>query len=339
MSTIQFDFQVEQSQSFRIATGSNSRRSGESGRLQNLDLSESQTVQLQLSARLQDNSIHNLPANQTIVDPIKEFLENPATSIEMQKLLTLLRPMLGDGADDVLANLERFTRSLQPAPEPADLNSFTVRLQEAVQDISARAENVQARAEIQSEVRVRFEFYAEDSRMVARVEGAMADPLVLDLNGDGLDLTSKQGGADFDINADGRTDRTAWVGPEDGLLALDRNGNGSIDDGSELFGDQHGATDGFSELARFDENGDGLIDVKDKVFARLLVWRDLNGDGTSGVHELSTLADLDIHSIDLNARDSDEKINDAIVKKSSVYTKSGTANTIGEVFFEFETTV
>lgn len=95
-----------------------------------------------------------------------------------------------------------------------------------------------------------------------------SDPLILDLAGDGVALAAMGGGL-FDLDGDGKLDRPAWVAGDDALLALDRDGNGAIDDGRELFGDQNGAADGFAELGRFDANGDGGIDAADPVFAKL----------------------------------------------------------------------
>ena len=82
------------------------------------------------------------------------------------------------------------------------------------------------------------------------------DPLVLDLDGNGIQLTEAGKGAIFDVTADGKLDNTAWVKGNTALLTYDRNGNGVVDNGSELFGDQNGAADGFEELGKYDTNGE-----------------------------------------------------------------------------------
>jgi hypothetical protein len=105
------------------------------------------------------------------------------------------------------------------------------------------------------------------------------DPLVLDLGGEGINLTKAGEGSHFDITADGKTDQTAWVKGNTALLVYDRNGNSRIDDGSELFGDQNGAANGFAELAKYDANSDGVISRLDPIFKALKLYRDLNGDG------------------------------------------------------------
>jgi hypothetical protein len=125
----------------------------------------------------------------------------------------------------------------------------------------------------------RLSLHIEFTGVVGQGTLQQSDPLVLDLGDDGVQLSSAWDGEVFDINADGVADRTAFVRGNDAYLALDRNGNGQIDDGSELFGDQHGARNGFEELARFDDNRDGLIDSNDSVFDRLRLLYDRDGDG------------------------------------------------------------
>ncbi|MBT0224123.1 calcium-binding protein, partial [Vibrio campbellii] len=128
------------------------------------------------------------------------------------------------------------------------------------------------------------------------------DPLILDLDGNGVSLTES---TYFDHNANGIANRTQWVSSTDGLLALDRDGNGTIDSGRELFGDNtldaNGdvASDGYAALKAFDSNGDDVINQKDQVFDQLKVWVDANSDGVSQENELKTLKSLGVESIDL----------------------------------------
>ena len=150
-----------------------------------------------------------------------------------------------------------------------------------------------------------------------------SDPIVLDLDGDGIELSSASKGVRFDLDADGRTEKMATATGGDGLLALDRNGNGVIDDGRELFGDQNGAKNGFEELARFDSNLDGAIDSRDAVFDRLRVWADSNLDGISQAGELLTLSNAGISSINLGYRDVSEAASGGNkIAQRSFFTKS-----------------
>ena len=126
------------------------------------------------------------------------------------------------------------------------------------------------------------------------------DPLALDLDGDGLEFTTEgQSDTYFDLDGDGFAERTGWLRADDAWLARDVSGNGFIDDISELFGAP--GVSGFAELAALDSNGDGVIDANDAAFGELRLWQDRNQDGISQADELSTLADHNIVSLDLNA--------------------------------------
>jgi Ca2+-binding RTX toxin-like protein len=138
------------------------------------------------------------------------------------------------------------------------------------------------------------------------------DPFTLDLDGDGIETVGVNQTTPllFDIDAVGIKKSVGWVAPDDGLLALDRNGNGTIDSGAELFGDAtpvfdtqgnlvRQAADGFDALAQQDSNQDGVIDALDTNWTTLRVWQDANQDGISQSAELKTLDDLNITAIHL----------------------------------------
>jgi len=133
------------------------------------------------------------------------------------------------------------------------------------------------------------------------------DPLALDLDRDGIETIGANGTVLFDHDGDGVKTGTGWVSADDGLLVLDRNGNGQIDAGAELFGvdtvlaNGQKASDGFAALRDFDANGDGVFDAQDARFADVRVWRDLNQNGASQAGELFTLQTLGITAINLNA--------------------------------------
>jgi hypothetical protein len=127
------------------------------------------------------------------------------------------------------------------------------------------------------------------------------DPIVLDLNGDGVTLVDRSAGAKFDITGDGKANATGWMGADDGLLAMDVNGDGVINGMSEVFSDAFG--DGYansmSALTSLDSNADGVIDSGDDRYDEILVWKDTNTDGVSASSELSGLSGHGISAIDL----------------------------------------
>mgnify|MGYP003571116923 FL=1 len=179
----------------------------------------------------------------------------------------------------------------------------------------------------------------------AEAIGAASSPLVLDLDGDGLELSPLDGsGIHFDHDVNQYAELTGWVSPDDGFLVYDRNANGTIDDGTEVFGDNtpinggtETAADGFAALAEFDTNANGVIDASDTQYSDLRVWRDLNQDGLSTTDELKTLSDHNIVSIDLNAQSSSQTINGHSVPLVSTFTRSdGSSGDIGDVFFEVD---
>ncbi len=130
------------------------------------------------------------------------------------------------------------------------------------------------------------------------------DPLTLDLDGDGLETVGINAANPilFDHDGDGVKNATGWIQPDDGFLVLDRNGDGLINDGTELFGDStpvfdadgnvvRKAVDGFDALAQEDTNGDGLVNNQDANWASLRVWQDANSDGISQANEHTALLD------------------------------------------------
>ena len=119
------------------------------------------------------------------------------------------------------------------------------------------------------------------------------DPIILDLDGDGFSFSDIATGASFDINADGNLDRVAWNTSGDGILAMDLDHDGVIDDGSEIFTPDFaggGFATGADALASLDSNGDGVVDALDEAFSDLLIWQDADADGVSDEGELSSLA-------------------------------------------------
>lgn len=108
-----------------------------------------------------------------------------------------------------------------------------------------------------------------------------------------------QSRAYFDLEGDGRAQHTGLVKADDGFLAIDRDGNGVIDDGRELFGNTNGFGEGFRSLSTYDSNLDYVMDAGDQIFNQLVIWRDLDGDGRTQDGELFNAAELGLTRISL----------------------------------------
>ncbi|MBR6995362.1 MAG: DUF2974 domain-containing protein [Ruminococcus sp.] len=147
--------------------------------------------------------------------------------------------------------------------------------------------------------------------------GPPSDPLIINFNQTDNNvngLVDVDNGVYFDLDNNGFAEKTAWINPSRGFLALDRNEDGKINNGGELFGDQvilkngEKSSSGFNALAELDDNidentgsiGDGIIDERDSRFSELKVWIDANRDGNSDADELRSLSEHDITSISLD---------------------------------------
>ncbi|MBN1131115.1 MAG: hypothetical protein JXA71_19150 [Chitinispirillaceae bacterium] len=183
---------------------------------------------------------------------------------------------------------------------------------------------------------------AENTRFV-RVEESVAvqsaDPLVLDLDNNGLQLTDVRsgGGVAFDLTGDGSKETVSWVSPNDGFLAYDRNGNGVIDSGRELFGDRNGAIDGFAELATYDQDRNGIIDAQDPLFADLRVWQDKNQNGISEAGELNTPGHYGISTLSYRSSDLAHSVAGNLVTGYSRYGTATDSGLIGEAWLNYYT--
>ena len=160
-------------------------------------------------------------------------------------------------------------------------------------------------------------------------EVVFTDPLILNFEGNYADLTDEK--YEFDLDADGNTELISYLAGKSGMLALDRNSDGVINDGSELFGAQTG--NGFAELAEYDEDSNGYIDEADSIFDQLLIWR--KGLETDA---LETLKEQDVGAIYLGStatpfdiKGQDNQHNGRVTDSGVYFTEAGEVGTLQQI--------
>ena len=171
------------------------------------------------------------------------------------------------------------------------------------------------------------------------------DPIILDLDGDGLETVGLAANIHFDHDGDGVLTRTGWAGKDDALLVWDRNANGTIDTGAELFGDftvlPNGtlAPNGFAALAALDANGDGILDASDPAFAELKLWRDTDQNGVTGAGELISLQDAGIVSLNLAHDLKNQRLTNGntLAREGSFTRADGSTSAMGEFHLAVDT--
>ena len=172
----------------------------------------------------------------------------------------------------------------------------------------------------------------------AHFDNYAIDPIILDLDGNGFSFSDLSTGVAFDINADGNVDQVAWNTSGDGILAMDIDNDGVIDDGSEIFTPSFAGgsfASGGEALASLDSNGDGVIDADDEAFAKLLIWQDADADGVSDEGELSSLVANGIASIAAPSNPASGEIDGQSVIGEGAFTwADGTTGTYVEVALE-----
>ncbi len=150
---------------------------------------------------------------------------------------------------------------------------------------------------------------------VPLANNALIDPLVINVGSGVTEISDKT--FSFDLDADGKKEEISQLGSGSGFLALDKNGDGEINDGSELFGTKSG--DGFADLARYDLDGNGWIDENDDVFTKLKVWCK-SGDGED---ILMDLKEADIGAVYLGNASSEFTLNDMTGRRNGIIRSTG----------------
>ena len=276
-----------------------------------------------------------------IVEAIKKFMEelqgkksNIKENNKDNEIMSLSEILKRYSVED-----KNLLSSSSSATSSFSINRIEAVYEETLSYVETEVTSFEAQGSVMSADGRKIDFKMEMgmSRAYAEVQGTrrysefnFKDPLVVNLEGDAKDITTEK--YDFDIDGDGEKDKISFAGRGSGFLALDKNGDGKINDGTELFGTRSG--DGFSDLAAYDDDGNGWIDENDKIFMKLLVWsKDKDGND-----ELVPIAKKGIGAIYLGRTNTEFSIKDmdnntqAVVRKTGIFLKeSGEAGSIKQI--------
>ncbi len=181
-----------------------------------------------------------------------------------------------------------------------------------------------------AQINLSREFTQTQSISLRAGAAASVDPLVINFDGKAAQLTDSK--FSFDLNSDGDPEQISFVQPGSGFLVLDRDSDGKIDQGTDLFGP--GSGDGFTELAQYDADSNGWIDEGDPIFSKLRIWsRDARGNDS-----ISTLSDKGVGAIylgNVSARfdlKNQENTLQGVAQRAGIYvTEDGSAGTIQQI--------
>jgi hypothetical protein len=172
--------------------------------------------------------------------------------------------------------------------------------------------------------------FMQETSLDVMMEETVKDPLAINFEGSAAELTQRK--FDFDLDMDGSADQISFVGPGSGFLALDQNGDGAVNDGSELFGARTG--NGFTELAAYDDDGNEWIDEGDSVYEGLRIWE----KDSEGNDRLMALGKRGVGAIFLGHTNTPFQMKDennqlqGIVRSSGVFlSESGSVGTVQQL--------
>lgn len=285
----------------------------------------------QLSEIHQTSSASQSAANQS------GGIQSSAES-DVQSYLAMIRSFSKDEKtfNEFLDRMDTFLEGQsQSGSSGATLTQEFAQVREAVNSETITVELRQEAASIAQQSASQNQAVAVQA-MAVQQQVRRSDPLVLDLDGDGIEVTSVEDGVAFDLTGEGIERQSAFVTGGDAFLALDRDGNGTIDDGRELFGDQNGAWDGIEELRKYDDNQDDRIDPFDSIYNRLLLFADKNRDGLSQTNKLRTLSAEGIRSISLRKKESNLTIAGNLMTATTEYKRNdGSSGLAGDLLLNY----
>lgn len=235
---------------------------------------------------------------------------------------------------EIAANVQKNSISVNPEM----LQTITYRQETYIEEKEDTAFSAGGMVQLEDGRTIQFNMNVQMSRSfqayygerIQKVERQLVDPLVINLEGDVAELQDQT--FFFDLDADGVEEEISMLGKGSGYLALDKNGDGTINDGSELFGTKSG--DGFADLAAYDSDGNGWIDENDEIWSKLLIWtKDENGKD-----RCYTLSEKNVGAICLANQETDfaltskDNVPNGRIRKTGIFLyENGYAGTVQHV--------
>lgn len=278
----------------------------------------------------------NFQALKKILEAMKMFRESHGKYVSLetnQSKSTSLKLLLTSSAtDSSIPTLNRgstttWNREIRSSQFTAEAEATTFSAEGIVQTSDGRSISFNVDLEMSREFMQATEFVTKDTVQI------MTDPLVINMDVASAEVTDQK--FYFDIDSDGKEDEISQLGTGSGFLALDKNDDGIINNGSELFGAKTG--DGFGELAEYDKDDNGWIDENDEIFSSLKVWT----KDSDGNDRLLSLKEADVGAIYLGNTSTEFSLNNAItnqtnaqIRKTGIYLReTGGAGTVQHVDF------
>ena len=202
------------------------------------------------------------------------------------------------------------------------LNSMKKELQETAKEFASNYEKIYNEKNKDNGTSVDANYSSNTNQIIQNIqqeEKKKVDPLSLDMNGDGFKVTSIEDGVYFDLDNNGLAEKINWISGGDAFLALDKDKDGIIENGNELFSEHtilkngKAAKNGFEALAEYDDNKDGKINEQDSIYKELLIWIDKNQDGYSDVDELVNIESAGVSEILLNYKYANQQLTDGVI--------------------------